>query len=307
MTGQQQDIKVSVCMITYNHEAYIEQAIESIMMQQTSFRYELVIGEDCSKDNTREICLRMKDKYPERIQLLSETENKGAVQNVLAVWRACAGKYIAMCEGDDYWIDSLKLQKQFDVLEKDSEVSMVFHNVWMYYQDKDTKVIFGQYSKDTYTFADIVGKWLISTPSVMYRNQLLFPDWYNSIFYGDIILFLMNAQLGKVFYLDETMAVYRVHGTSATNSISAEGNFKKLINDYSFMLSSFKAPYKKYIRRELGQLHYRLARTQLKDNKRKEARLHLVQYFKHTLRVGDYIPFSILKTYLSLIVKQGDQ
>ena len=303
MTTLLSDIKVSVCMITYNHAPYIEQAIESIMMQQTSFRYELVIGEDCSKDNTREICLRMKDKYPERIHLLPETKNKGANQNILDVYHACQGKYIAMCEGDDYWIDDLKLQKQSDVLDSNADVSLVFHNVWMYHECNDTKEVFGTYDKKNYTFNDIVGKWLISTPSVFYRKQLVFSTWYNQVFYGDIVIFLMNAQLGKLFYLDEIMAVYRVHETSATNSLSAEANFVKLIKDYSFMLSSFKPPYRKMIRRELGQLYYRLARAQLKDNKRKEARLHLVQYFKHTLSVGGRIPFSIIKIYLSLLLK----
>jgi len=108
---------VSVYMITYNHESYIAQAIEGIMMQQTDFPIELVIGEDCSTDRTREICLEYQDKYPEIIRLLLPEKNIGIYKNSKSTFIECKGKYIAICEGDDYWTDPLKLQKQVYFLE----------------------------------------------------------------------------------------------------------------------------------------------------------------------------------------------
>ncbi len=118
--------KVSVLMITYNHEQYIEQAVRSVMMQETDFDYELVIGEDCSTDRTREIVLRLKEEFPDKIRLLLPEKNLGMIPNFVATYEACRGEYIALCEGDDYWTHPKKLQIQVDYM-KGSECRMCFH------------------------------------------------------------------------------------------------------------------------------------------------------------------------------------
>jgi len=112
---------VSVCMITYNHENFIKDAIEGILMQKTSFPIELIIGEDCSTDNTRKIVKDYEEKYPEIIFAQYSEKNLGMINNFLNVLQAARGKYIALCEGDDYWTDPLKLQKQVDFLEANPE------------------------------------------------------------------------------------------------------------------------------------------------------------------------------------------
>ena len=99
------DIKVSVCMITYNHERFIAQAIESVLMQETDFRVELVIGEDCSTDGTRAIVREFGERFPERIRLLLPEHNLGMMPNFVATLSACRGQYVALLEGDDYWTD----------------------------------------------------------------------------------------------------------------------------------------------------------------------------------------------------------
>ena len=106
--------KVSICMITFNHEKFIGQAIEGVMMQITDFEYKLIIGEDCSTDKTRQICIDFKEKYPEKIILRLPEKNIGVIPNFIENLDICSKdyKYTAMCEGDDYWIDPLKLQKQ---------------------------------------------------------------------------------------------------------------------------------------------------------------------------------------------------
>lgn len=110
---------VSVCMTAYNHEAYIVQAIESILAQQAAFDVELVIGEDCSTDRTAEICRDYAAKYPDRVRLVTSAQNVGMHANYRRTIEACRGRYIALCDGDDWWCDPLKLQKQVDMLESE--------------------------------------------------------------------------------------------------------------------------------------------------------------------------------------------
>src|SRR6516164_8232942 len=117
---------VSVFMITYNHGKYISEAIESIVSQKTNFEFELVIGEDCGPDDTRAICEQYAAKYPDIINLLPSDKNYGPMGNTIRVMYACTGKYVALCEGDDYWTDPYKLQKQVDFLEANPDFSICF-------------------------------------------------------------------------------------------------------------------------------------------------------------------------------------
>src|ERR1700733_14979577 len=121
--------KVSVFMITYNHEKYVEQAIKSIVTQKVNFDFELVIGEDFSTDNTLAICKKYSARYPDIIKLLPSDKNHGLMGNAVRTLNACTGKYIAMCEGDDYWCDPYKLQKQVDFLETNSDYTICFSKV----------------------------------------------------------------------------------------------------------------------------------------------------------------------------------
>ena len=117
---------VSVCMTAYNQEKYIAQAIESVLEQQTSFDVELVVGEDCSKDRTREICQRYVEKYPGRVRLITSPENVGMRANYKRIIEACRGRYIAMCDGDDWWINTRKLETQVGILESDPGCGMCY-------------------------------------------------------------------------------------------------------------------------------------------------------------------------------------
>ena len=117
---------VSVKMITYNHAPYIAQAIEGVLQQKTNFPFELVIGEDCSTDGTREIVFEYQEKYPDIIRVITSDKNVGMKKNGYRTTKACRGKYVAFCEGDDYWHHPDKLQKQVDYLESHPECGMVF-------------------------------------------------------------------------------------------------------------------------------------------------------------------------------------
>ena len=125
---------LTVVTITYNHEQYIHQCIEGILAQKTSFPVEYIIADDCSTDGTRAICEEYARNYPDIIRLVSSSANVGAVENEQRAFLAAKGKYIATCEGDDYWTDPLKLQKQVDFLESHPEYSVCFHRFKKYHE-----------------------------------------------------------------------------------------------------------------------------------------------------------------------------
>ncbi|MDQ3815609.1 MAG: glycosyltransferase family 2 protein, partial [Armatimonadota bacterium] len=129
-------MKVSIVMVTYNHEKYIAQAVESVLMQETNFDYELIIGEDCSQDKTRAIVMDFQRRFPERIRLLLPEKNLGGSgkTNFLQTLAAAQGQYVALLEGDDYWTSPHKLQKQVDFLDSHPECAICFHKSNMLYE-----------------------------------------------------------------------------------------------------------------------------------------------------------------------------
>jgi glycosyltransferase involved in cell wall biosynthesis len=216
---------VSVFMITYNHEKFIGEAIESIVSQDVNFEFELVIGEDCSKDNTRAVCERYAKQYPTIIKLLPSDRNYGPMGNTIRTLEACSGKYIAMCEGDDYWTDKHKLQKQVDFLEANPDFTMCFANVTIKDElgwDWTDEMYYPRCTKNMYTIEDfILSKMnIMPTATVVFRNLLPkpLPEFFRDAVAGDTIIQLLIADKGKAKYLDEKMAVYRNHEGGTTKS-----------------------------------------------------------------------------------------
>jgi len=217
--------KVSVFMITYNHGPFIGQAIESIMSQKTDFDFELVIGEDFSTDNTLAICRQYAEKYPLKIKLLPSDRNIGMMLNTIRTLEACTGEYIAFCEGDDYWIDEFKLQKQVDFLEANPDYSMCFSSTEIVdelgWQQPDEKY-FPIIEKDTLTIEDIILSHvsLIPTATMLVRNVLPkpLPEFYYHTFSGDLFLQLLAADAGKIKYFNTRLAAYRNHSGGITKS-----------------------------------------------------------------------------------------
>ncbi len=214
--------KVSVCMITYNHEKYIEQAIEGVLMQKTNFFIELIIGEDCSTDNTRSICKKYEEKYPHIIHLKLPKQNLGMTKNFIECLSACKGKYVAICEGDDYWIDPLKLQKQVDFMKENHDYSMCFHNAIILYQTEQYNVsFFNNFKADKdLTVEESVCSWLVPTASMLLRADIVkkYLNWLCQIYSGDYSMILTAFHHGKIRYINSLMSVYRIDysGTSAS-------------------------------------------------------------------------------------------
>lgn len=209
---------VSVCLITYNQEKFIRETLDGILMQKTDFHVEVVIGEDCSTDSTRLICDEYISKFPDKIRSLYHTKNVGMAQNWILTMKACKGKYIAICEGDDYWTDPLKLQKQADLMEAHPEYSICAHNadILEYGNLKKLPPI----NSTELDINDIIQKdWGIMTASIMFRSdELAIPEWYGEIKNCDYALQLLMGTKGKMGILPDIMSVYRKHeaGISST-------------------------------------------------------------------------------------------
>lgn len=208
-----QNIKVSILMLTYNQEKYIARAIKSVIRQKTSFGIQLVIGDDCSTDNTQSICLQYKSKYPHLITLSLNERNLGLQQNFIKTYSLCTGQYIAICEGDDYWISRKKLQIQTEIMDTHPEYSCCFHRVINYFEEDGSKSLSNGGQKVLTDIIDLAGSNYISNVSSLFRRGLFgeLPSWFTQVSTYDYAIHLLNAQYGKIFYLKKPMAVYRQH------------------------------------------------------------------------------------------------
>jgi predicted O-linked N-acetylglucosamine transferase (SPINDLY family)/GT2 family glycosyltransferase len=242
-------MKVSVLMITYNHEKFIAQAIDSILMQEVNFEYEIVIGEDCSTDNTRQIVIEYQKRYPDKIRLLLPELNIGMLPNFTNTYKACKGEYIAVLEGDDYWITTSKLKKQVDFLERNLDFSICFNDTFIIEQENNCafKLFPHTSSHETCTIERLISDNYISTPSVMYRAGLVndFPDWYHEQGFGDWTLHLMHAKHGKIGHIDEVMSVYRIHKSGQWSSKSSKYRLEVTIKMLESMKGYFTNNYSK--------------------------------------------------------------
>lgn len=232
---------VSVHMITYNHEPYIRQAIEGVMMQKTDFEFELIIGEDASQDKTREICFEYQKKYPDKIRVLWWHENVSKLGgNSRRNMARCRGEFIAFCEGDDYWTDPLKLQKQVDVMRQHPDVGFCFCGAEIHDKITSKKVNWtsglfpiGEMSGEFFFNLHLQGVFrngvcwdetFLMTATILVRRELLCKcferyevfNWRLAL--GDITMWLGISSLSNVYFLKDIISVYNVHNGGVTQS-----------------------------------------------------------------------------------------
>ena len=233
---------VSIWMLTYNHQDYIQQAIDSVMMQKTSFPYRLYIGEDCSTDNTRNICIKYAEKYPGKISLYLNKENN-IVKNAQKIYDECfesGAKYIAMLEGDDYWTDPYKLQKQVDFLEAHPEYSMCFHkSAIIEGEEPKIREYFPTIDQNrTFVLNDFFQYNMACTASVVFRGKLLspFPEMMLQTAFGDYALILHILKSGQAYFLNEVMSVYKIHagGINAGTLATVDGQISNARKHLAF-------------------------------------------------------------------------
>lgn len=210
--------KVSILCITYNHAKYIRDALDGFVMQKTTFPFEVLIHDDASTDGTADIIREYEKKYPDIIKPIYQTENKWSKGVKIAqdfLWPNIQGEYVAINEGDDYWTDENKLQKQVDFLESHPDYAVCFHPVQVIWEDNRMPAyIFPKLSirfhKRTLTVQDLLRHNFIQTNSVMYRWHDITKEWPKCSFIpGDYMMHLFQAQYGKIGFLPHIMSVYR--------------------------------------------------------------------------------------------------
>ena len=208
-------MKVSVLIKAYNHERFIADAVESVLEQRVGCDYEIVIGEDCSTDGTRAVLLSLRDKYPDHVRLLLRDRNLGNIRNFTDALRACRGEYVALLDGDDYWISPLKLRHQIAFLDAHREFSSCAHHAVVV--DESARSFLGTYHRQGRSHVITLRRMLMSDPvptsSVMFRRGLFaeFPDWYYTVMMGDWPLHVLNLAHGNMWYESAVLAAHRVH------------------------------------------------------------------------------------------------
>lgn len=273
---------VSICSTTYNREKYIAEAIESWLRQKVNFNFEIIISDDCSTDTTIQIIESYILKYPDiQFQLLKAEKNIGYNLNSVKAYKAARGKYIAQCDGDDYWIDENKLQKQVDFLEAHPNFVMCFTNTLIVndetgesrvaklniWDECSTNEIISQHNSIE---AQKIGE--INTlghmSSVVFKNNVLteFPDWYATTYNNDDTLFVMLSKYGKAKFINENCTVYRVNSEGvSTSNFSFEKDIKGRIKYYNELKSFLDYNFNKEINHLLALYYFKLTKLYFRN------------------------------------------
>jgi len=246
-------IKVSISLITYNHRDYISEAIESILIQKVNFKYEIIIGDDCSSDGTQEILKKYQEKYPEIIQLILHPERydeiAGRTNNITNIY-ACRGKYIAMLDGDDYWISEDKLQKQVDFLDTHSDYALSFHDALFISTKKKFRNYLHSENREflhedmSLNHNDLAEGSFIPTSSMIFRNNFIseFPEWFRKVYTADYALQLLVTQNGKIKYFKNLLSTRRIISNSFTSFSNHSKNYIPLrVNELKIYRDEFDA------------------------------------------------------------------
>jgi len=277
---------VSVFMITYNHEAFIAQAIEGVLIQETDFPIELVIGEDCSTDRTREIVLDYQKKYPDLIRVVISEKNVGAKKNGARVGKLLRGKYVAVCEGDDYWNDPLKLQKQVSLLERNPDCSGCFTDCFVIEESKPKRIVKQSVKKgNRYTLFDIAKKmpcamchWVF--PKSIWDNR---PDWFDNLKIGaHTALLTFAAEQGDCLHIPEPTATYRVHSGGVTSGADPIILNESALYNLLLMRQHLSSKSREYLRYKTAGRYLSLSVVYTKSEKLSEA----IRAIKEGLRMN---------------------
>lgn len=280
-------MKLSVCIFAYNHESYIAEAIESVLQQVTDFDYEIVIGEDCSSDSTRNIVKYYQNKYPQQIRALLNERNLGMMENYSHTITACRGEFIALMDGDDYWINNNKLQSQVDFLQANSNYSLCFHDAKILKTNKrwDQITCCGKDQKEVITFEDLICHVHIPTASLVFRRNMLGdfpPKWFGDLNAPDRPIFLMLAASGPGYYFNELWSVYRKHPKGIWTGQHYQSQWLTHLQIYKIMNLHYKGKYKKSFCKCEASVNFTLAIRLLKDNSFKRAMCCFRKYVRIT-------------------------
>ncbi len=277
-------MKLSVMMITYNHERFIAQAIESVLAQRVTFDYEIVIGEDCSTDATRAIIMDFHHRFPGRIVPLLRNQNIGAMRNFEATLLTCRGQYLALLEGDDYWTSREKLVRQVNFLDTHPGSSMCCHRVQVLDETGLAKTdVFPSRRAGPYTIEDLLKGNFVMTCSAVLRRDLVpvLPPWFRKMKLGDWPMFALAARHGTIELMDEVMAVYRVHAGGSWSTLPAITHLRETSRMLEALDKQLDFQYTRTIRRTLAHWYFDMARHSRHDGNWTETGKHLVNFIRN--------------------------
>ena len=257
------DIKVSVCCITYNQEKYIEQAINSFLSQKTNFDFEIIIHDDASTDGTINILKKYKKKYSDKIILMLEKENqysKCANSVLVKVLDKAKGKYIALCDGDDFWCDDNKLQKQVDYMDLHKNISLCSHNTEIINENNEKIDLINSYLEGIVTIENFLSNnSSMHTSSMLFRKKdvLKLPNYYYEATVGDLPLKLHLLSKGNCYHFNNVMSCYRSNAINSwsvaqkNNDIVKHKNFEMEIQVYNSFNKETKYVYDDLIKNKI--------------------------------------------------------
>jgi glycosyltransferase involved in cell wall biosynthesis len=257
---------VDVNMVTYNHGKFVAEAIESVLAQQTNFRYRLLIGDDYSTDNTRAIVSDYLEKYPERIEIFFAAKHNGIKHRErvgIKLLEFSTAKYVAWLDGDDYWTNPHKLQRQVDFLESHPDFVISFHNTEVRYEDgkQESWNYCSPTQQGTSTLEDLLVRNFMATSAAVFRRDSLgdLPDWFYKLTMGDWIIHILNAQNGKIGYLNEVMSVYRIQQSGLWSTQDSIQHTLDEIEMFKTLAAYLPKKYEGQIRSHLATLFYKLS------------------------------------------------
>lgn len=254
---------VSVVVLSYNHERYIERAVQSVLSQESAPAHEILLADDCSTDRTPELLDAIERKHPHRLRRLPRTSNLGLSANLESAWQACRGRYISILEGDDEWIDPGKLRKTVDALDRHPDWTGLFHDVVVERggEVRPDESLVPRLESDSLALAELLLQNYIVTYSAMtYRRGVVaqFPRWHRLLINGDYALHLLHADRGLIGHLAEPMTLYRVHPHGMWSGLSDGARWQQVLAVWDFLELEFEGRHQEILRRARQQFidHY---------------------------------------------------
>lgn len=263
-------MQVTVSITTYNHERFIAQALDSVLMQRVDFPYEIIVGDDCSTDGTSAIVDNMQRAHPELIRVIRPAGNLGDNGKPMFVetLKAARGKYICTLDGDDYWTSSDKLAMQVALMEQDPTCTMTYHNVLKVFDDGSEPIPYNSPHHPPVLTTDklLEGNWVPGCSPVI-RADLVsqLPPWFYAAPWGDWPLYLLATETGTVRYIDEMLGVYRIHRGGAWSGLTAEAQAAQLISFFEMLKPYFGVQYASKINENISAYREKLVTLRLRS------------------------------------------
>ena len=288
---------LSVTCITYNHEPYITEALDGILMQKTDFPFEVIVHDDCSTDKTVDILVKYAEKYPTIIKLILQKENQWSqgIKPAMATMKKSSGKYIAICEGDDYWTDSKKLQIQIDLMEQNPECYLSFHPADELINDKLTGKVWSNHGVKNKVFTDIemirgIGNVFCPTASMIFNRQVLdpVPDFFYTVPAADNFTQYLGSLNGGALFIARNMSIYRRENPGSWSTVmKKKDNMNAVENRKNYVFRYIKSlddmgnfidqKYRKEVDKKISSSLFSLSLIYLNNNFDKDFRKMLVR------------------------------